>query len=91
MFQDLTRLESGNETSFNEPFDLMQAIEDATHLYRNEAHRRGLQFMLDLKHCPRQVIGDARKIRTVVANLTANARELLTQPCRMHYVLMFLQ
>ncbi|KAI0754648.1 hypothetical protein C8Q80DRAFT_1095154 [Daedaleopsis nitida] len=70
---DLTRLESGNETSFNEPFDLFVAIEDATQLYRNEAHRRGIVFTLDLNNCPRQVVGDSRKIRTVVANLTANA------------------
>ncbi|KAL7279741.1 hypothetical protein ACG7TL_006148 [Trametes sanguinea] len=70
---DLTRLETGNETSFNEPFDLHQAIEDATQLYRNEARRRGLQFILDLQKCPRQVVGDSRKIRTVVSNLTANA------------------
>lgn len=74
--QDLTRLESGNETSFNEPFDLCQAIEDATQLYRNEASRRGLAFELDLKNSPRQVVGDSRKVRTVVANLTANARKL---------------
>ena len=66
-------MESGNETSFNEPFDLHQVIEEATHLYRNEAGRRGLHFNLDLRNCPKQVVGDSRKIRTVVANLTANA------------------
>ena len=71
--QDLTRLESGGETSFNEPFDLQQSIEEATQLYRNEARRRGLVFDLDLTTCPKQVIGDARKIRNLVANLTANA------------------
>ncbi|KAJ8496948.1 hypothetical protein ONZ51_g802 [Trametes cubensis] len=76
---DLTRLESGNETSFNEPFDLHQAIKDATQLYRSEAQRRGLQFVLSLKDCPRQVVGDARKIRTVVANLTANALKYTNQ------------
>ncbi|KAH9924618.1 uncharacterized protein BXZ73DRAFT_79180 [Epithele typhae] len=70
---DLTRLESGNETSFNEPFNLHQAIEEAVNIYRNEANRRSLQFQLDLGHCPKQVVGDCRKIRTVVANLTANA------------------
>ncbi|EMD39682.1 histidine kinase [Gelatoporia subvermispora B] len=70
---DLTRLESGNETSFNELFDLHKTIEDATLLYRNEAARRGLGFQLDVKTCPRMVVGDARKIHTVVANLTANA------------------
>ncbi len=76
---DLTRLESGNETSFNEPFDLHQSIEEATQLYRNEARRRGLVFDLDLTTCPRRVVGDARKIRTLVANLTANALKYTAQ------------
>lgn len=44
-------------------------------IYRNEAARRGLAFDLDLTHCPRKVVGDAKKIRTIVANLTANSRE----------------
>ncbi|KXN88126.1 Cyanobacterial phytochrome B [Leucoagaricus sp. SymC.cos] len=70
---DLTRLESGNETSFNEPFDLRAAIEDAVHIYRKEASRRNLEFVLDVSNSPQTVVGDSRKIRTVVQNLTANA------------------
>ncbi|KAJ7043873.1 phytochrome-like protein [Mycena alexandri] len=70
---DLTRLESGNETSFNEPFDLQDAIEDATHLYRKEAQRRSIEFKMDLERSPKTVVGDSKKIRTVVQNLTANA------------------
>ncbi|KAI0320183.1 hypothetical protein OF83DRAFT_1053619 [Amylostereum chailletii] len=70
---DLTRLESGNETSFNEPFDLHGIIEDATNLYKTEAIRRGLKFQLDIANSPRMVVGDSSKIRTVVANLTANS------------------
>lgn len=66
-------MESGNETSFNEPFNLRQAIEEATMLYRNEAARRGIGFELDTSQCPKTVVGDVKKIRTVVANLTANA------------------
>jgi len=69
---DLTRLESGQDTSFNEPFDLHHAIEEAINIYRNEAHRRNLQFVFEVSG-PRVVVGDSRKIRTVVANLTANA------------------
>ena len=71
---DLTRLESGQDTSFNEPFDLHRAIEEATQIYRNEARRRNLQFVLEASG-PRMVVGDSRKIRAVVANLTANACE----------------
>ncbi|KAJ7081397.1 phytochrome-like protein, partial [Mycena belliarum] len=75
---DLTRLESGNETSFNEPFDLQAAIEDATHLYRKEAQRRNIAFKMELEKSPKIVVGDAKKIRTVVQNLTANSLKYTT-------------
>ncbi|EIM81705.1 uncharacterized protein STEHIDRAFT_66042 [Stereum hirsutum FP-91666 SS1] len=70
---DLTRLESGHEMLFSEPFDLPFIIEEATNLYKSEAVRRGLEFRIDCENSPRMVIGDSSKIRTVVANLTANA------------------
>ncbi|KAL1745398.1 phytochrome-like protein [Schizophyllum fasciatum] len=70
---DLTRLEIGGETAFNEPFDLQTEIIDATRTYKNEAERRKLHFTLDVANGPSIVIGDAKKIRTVVQNLTANA------------------
>lgn len=73
--QDLTRLESGNQTSLNEAFDLQSAIEDATRIYQNEAGRRKLGFNVDVSDSPKMVIGDVKKIKTVVANLTANARK----------------
>ncbi|KIP01296.1 hypothetical protein PHLGIDRAFT_507654 [Phlebiopsis gigantea 11061_1 CR5-6] len=84
---DLTRLESGGETSFSEPFDLHTAVQDATLVYRNEAARRDLDFYLDVQNCPKTVVGDVRKIRTVVANLTANALKFtksgsITVQCR---------
>ncbi|KAF9267585.1 hypothetical protein L218DRAFT_1074312 [Marasmius fiardii PR-910] len=70
---DLTRLESGNETSFNEPFDLCSSIRDATFLYRKEAERLGIDFQVHTHDAPQIVVGDSRKIKTVVQNLTANA------------------
>ncbi|EGO23709.1 Fph type histidine kinase [Serpula lacrymans var. lacrymans S7.9] len=70
---DLTRLESGHETSFNEPFNLQAAIEEATRIYSHEAARRNIDFKLEAEGGPKQVVGDAKKIKTVVANLTANA------------------
>lgn len=60
---------------FNEPFDLPTTVEEATNLYRAEAMRRKLDFNIDCTNSPRMVIGDASKVRTVVANLTANARK----------------
>ncbi|KAJ7163264.1 histidine kinase-like ATPase [Mycena filopes] len=70
---DLSRLERGHETSNNEPFNLRDTIEDATHLYRKEAKRRNIAFNLELENSPRIVVGDTKKIRTVVQNLTDNA------------------
>ncbi|KAJ3881750.1 hypothetical protein F5051DRAFT_473715 [Lentinula edodes] len=70
---DLTRLESGNEMAFNEPFDLAENIQDAISIYRSEANRRHIRFEVDVDQCPSFVIGDRKKIRTVVQNLTANA------------------
>ncbi|KAF8073642.1 GAF domain-like protein [Lyophyllum atratum] len=70
---DLTRLETGKETYFNEPFNLPHIIETATHFYRKEAERRDIAFHLDLAQSPRMVVGDATKVRTVVENLTANS------------------
>ncbi|KAK0487234.1 phytochrome-like protein [Armillaria novae-zelandiae] len=70
---DLTRLESGNETSFNQTFNLPAAVEEAISPYRSEAQRQSIDFILDISESPKEVIGDARKIKTVVQNLTANA------------------
>ena len=78
---DLTRIESGNETAFNDPFDLRQCIADATKVYQGEAKRRRLEFVVDLSAAPDcLVLGDHKKVRTVVANLVANAGECLHIP-----------
>lgn len=78
LHQDLTRVESGHETMFNEPFDLPTVIMEATNLYKNEAQRKSLDFEVDLARDLRMVVGDSSKVRTVVANLTANARKELS-------------
>ena len=71
---DLTRIETGNETAFNDPFDIRQSIVDAIRLYQTEAARRQLEFKVDMaENLPQYVIGDSRKIKTVVSNLVANA------------------
>ncbi|KAK0188256.1 phytochrome-like protein [Armillaria mellea] len=63
----------GNETSFNQTFNLPAAVEEAISPYRIEAQRQSIDFVLDISGSPKEVIGDARKIKTVVQNLTANA------------------
>jgi signal transduction histidine kinase len=77
---DLTRIETGNETAFNDPFDLRMAVQDAIRLYENEARRRDLDFRVDISDSlPKTVIGDARKIKTVIANLIANSVKYTAQ------------
>ncbi|EJD55415.1 hypothetical protein AURDEDRAFT_94266 [Auricularia subglabra TFB-10046 SS5] len=76
---DLTRLETGQETSFKEPFDLPATIIEATGIYQKEAARRQVTFVVDTEKSPSMVWGDAKKIRTVVANLTANAVKYTTK------------
>ncbi|KAJ9112574.1 hypothetical protein QFC19_000591 [Naganishia cerealis] len=77
---DLTRIESGNETAFNDPFDVRQCIKDATRIYESEAKRRNLDFTVDLSAAPEcLVLGDHKKVRTVVANLVANAVKYTSQ------------
>ena len=71
---DLTRIETGNETAFNDPFDLRQSINDAVRLYQTESARRGLDFRVNVcQDLPQHVIGDSRKIKTVISNLVANS------------------
>ena len=71
---DLTRIETGNETAFNDPFDMRQNLDDAVRLYRTEAERRGIDFKVNTStDLPSQVIGDSRKIKTVISNLVANS------------------
>lgn len=68
-------MESGTEMLFNEPFHLPAVIEDAIYSYRSEAERRSIEFNLEIGEIPEMVVGDSRKIRTVVQNLTSNACE----------------
>lgn len=59
----------------DEPFDFVNVIDDAVQVYRAEAERRGIQFTVSTTQIPNLVVGNAKKIRTIVANLTANAGE----------------
>ena len=46
---------------------------------RLEAVRRQLEFKVDPGNIPRYIIGDSRKIKTTVSNLTANAVKYTAQ------------
>ncbi|KAG8958090.1 Light-sensor Protein kinase [Tulasnella sp. 419] len=70
---DLTKLETGYTTSFNEPFDLPALVEESVAAYRRDALSRGLYFDVEIGDCPRFVLGDRKKVSTIIANVTNNA------------------
>lgn len=76
---DLTRIETGNETAFNDPFDLRLTIINTVRLYQTETNRRGIEFKVNLADdLPPMVIGDSGKIKTLISNLVANAVKYTT-------------
>ncbi|KAG8926385.1 Light-sensor Protein kinase [Tulasnella sp. 408] len=70
---DLTRLESGHLTQFNDTFDLPTLISESCAPYVKDAHRKSLTFDILTSGCPQWVMGDSRKLSSVISNLVANA------------------
>ncbi|KAG8886222.1 Light-sensor Protein kinase [Tulasnella sp. 331] len=69
-----TNLQTTHKASkFNDRFDLQTLIEETVAPYEKDAARKGVDFFLNVERSPRAVLGDSRKISSVVANLTANA------------------
>lgn len=73
----MTKIGSGIDTALNEPFDVVETISDAVGIYRTEALRRGVQFTISATGLPHMVVGNARRIQTIVGNITANAGQWL--------------
>lgn len=73
IFKDLTRLETGKAIAIRDPFDLPALLVDAVSGFKAEAERRSIAFTLNTTGLPQFVVGDSKKLRQVVANLTANA------------------
>ena len=70
---DVSKMETGNLTIEQMPFDLCSTVSDAARLWREQATTKGLRFDLDLSDCPARIRGDAARLRQVVFNLLANA------------------
>lgn len=71
---DLTKAEDGQNLVKDEPFDLIQALKEATDPFSGDSKRKNLQYDISLsENLPTKVIGDHRRVRQVVSNLIANA------------------
>lgn len=71
---DLTKTEEGVDLIKDEVFDLNATIVEATDNFNGDARRKQISYEV-IQHdaLPKEVIGDQRKIRQAIANITANA------------------
>ncbi|KAI9818847.1 MAG: Light-sensor Protein kinase [Pycnora praestabilis] len=71
---DLTKTEEGHELVKDEVFDLPATIREATDAFRGDAKRKQIDFdLIENSGVPQLVIGDQRRVRQAVSNVTANA------------------
>ena len=71
---DFSKIESGKMDLENEPFDLIQCIEESAELLSTTAHEKGLELIIDIDSTtPRYIRGDVTRVRQVIANILSNA------------------
>ncbi|KAK3701780.1 hypothetical protein LTR37_015300 [Vermiconidia calcicola] len=71
---DLTKTEEGGELTKDEVFDLNATLAEATDMFKGDAQRKGINYEVqELPGLPGSVIGDQRRVRQAISNITANA------------------
>ncbi len=71
---DFSKIEADKMLLAEEDFDLRQVLEDVLEMIAGQAHRKGLECIANLPpELPRQVRGDAVRLRQVMVNLLGNA------------------
>jgi ammonium transporter, Amt family len=71
---DLSKIESGKVELENAPFDLHCLLESIPEMFLQRAHVKGVEVGCHVSTgVPRQVLGDAVRLRQVLVNLTGNA------------------
>ena len=71
---DLSKIEAGKLDLLPAPFDLHTCVGHVGNMIRLRTEEKGLNFTVELSQdLPRQVIGDAKRIRQILLNLLGNA------------------
>lgn len=70
---DLGRVEAGSLSLRAEPFELADVVKDIAGVWRVAAKAKGLKFELRRPRTLPRVVGDAARLRQVLANLLSNA------------------
>jgi light-regulated signal transduction histidine kinase (bacteriophytochrome)/DNA-binding NarL/FixJ family response regulator len=71
---DLTKTEEGGDLIKGEVFDLSSTLHEATDPFIGDAKRKGITYdVVEHTGLPKNVMGDQRKVRQAITNVTANA------------------
>jgi light-regulated signal transduction histidine kinase (bacteriophytochrome) len=77
---DLTKTEEGTDLIKGESFDLKATLKEATDPFGSDAKRKGIDYeVIEHPGLPTNVIGDQRRIRQAISNITANAIQNTSQ------------
>jgi PAS domain S-box-containing protein len=78
---DLTRMEAGVLALHDEAFDLGELVSDIAGVWRVAAQAKGLSFRLNRPRELPRLVGDAARLRQVLANLVSNAIKYTERGC----------
>ena len=71
---DLTKTEQGHNLIKDDVFDLPETVREATDMFSGDAKRKQIGYeVIENPGIPNLVIGDQRRVRQVISNITANA------------------
>ncbi len=70
---DVAKMETGHLSVSMEPTDLHATLGEVTRMWEEQAHAKGLAFLLDSSGAPRWIETDPGRLRQIAFNLLANA------------------
>ncbi|KAL8866998.1 MAG: hypothetical protein Q9174_005946 [Haloplaca sp. 1 TL-2023] len=71
---DLTKTEEGQSLIKDDVFDFPETVKEATDMFLGDAKRKQIDLeVLNNDGVPQQILGDQRRIRQAISNVTANA------------------
>lgn len=77
---DLTKTEEGGPLVKGETFDLSSTLKEATNVYVGDAKRKNISYeIVEHDGLPNNCIGDQRRVRQAISNITANAIQNTTE------------